>query len=48
MTARAAEVVEAGRRAKGHIFNLGYGVIPSTNPDQLKRLAEFVQSYPLA
>ena len=46
MTARAAEVVEAGRMAKGHIFNLGHGVIPSTDPDQLKRLTEFVQTYP--
>ncbi|MGY2704641.1 MULTISPECIES: uroporphyrinogen decarboxylase [unclassified Nocardioides] len=46
MTARAAEIVEAGRRAKGHIFNLGHGVIPSTDPDQLKRLTEFVQTYP--
>nr|WP_323791924.1 uroporphyrinogen decarboxylase [Nocardioides sp.] len=47
MTARAAEVIEAGRAAKGHIFNLGHGVIPSTDPDQLARLTEFVQSYPL-
>jgi uroporphyrinogen decarboxylase len=47
MTARAAEVIEAGRAAKGHIFNLGHGVIPSTDPDQLKRLTEFVQGYPL-
>ena len=45
MTARAAEVVEAGRSARGHIFNLGHGVIPSTDPDQLTRLTEFVQSY---
>ncbi|WP_179664673.1 uroporphyrinogen decarboxylase [Nocardioides panaciterrulae] len=48
MTARAAEVIEAGRAARGHIFNLGHGVIPSTDPDQLKRLTEFVQSYPVA
>jgi uroporphyrinogen decarboxylase len=47
MTARAAEVIEAGRAAKGHVFNLGHGVIPSTDPDQLARLTEFVQSYPL-
>ena len=46
MTARAAQVIEAGRAAKGHIFNLGHGVIPSTDPDQLKALTEFVQSYP--
>lgn len=47
MTARAAEIIEAGRSAKGHVFNLGHGVIPSTDPDQLARLTEFVQSYPL-
>jgi uroporphyrinogen decarboxylase len=47
MTARAAEIIEAGRDARGHVFNLGHGVIPSTDPDQLKRLTEFVQSYPL-
>jgi uroporphyrinogen decarboxylase len=45
MTARAAEIIDAGRRAKGHIFNLGHGVIPSTDPDQLARLTEFVQTY---
>jgi len=47
MTARAAEIIEAGRAARGHIFNLGHGVIPSTDPDQLKRLTEFVQGYEL-
>ena len=47
MLERAAQVIEAGRAAKGHIFNLGHGVIPSTDPDQLKRLTEFVQGYEL-
>jgi uroporphyrinogen decarboxylase len=46
MTARAAEILDAGRAARGHVFNLGHGVIPSTDPDQLKRLTEFVQTYP--
>jgi uroporphyrinogen decarboxylase len=45
MTARAAEVIEAGRAARGHVFNLGHGVLPSTDPDQLTRLTEFVQGY---
>ena len=48
MTARAAEIIEAGRAARGHVFNLGHGVIPSTDPDQLARLTDFVQSYPLS
>jgi uroporphyrinogen decarboxylase len=47
MTARAGEIIEAGRAARGHVFNLGHGVLPSTNPDQLKRLTEFVQGYSL-
>ena len=47
MLARAAEVIEAGRAARGHVFNLGHGVIPSTDPDQLKRLTDFVHEYPL-
>jgi uroporphyrinogen decarboxylase len=45
MLERAAQVIEAGRAAKGHIFNLGHGVIPSTDPDQLLRLTDFVHSY---
>jgi uroporphyrinogen decarboxylase len=47
MTARAGEIIEAGRAARGHVFNLGHGVLPSTNPDQLKRLTDFVQGYSL-
>ena len=47
MTARAAEITEAGKAPKGHLFNLGHGVSPSTDPDQLKALTEFVQSYPI-
>jgi uroporphyrinogen decarboxylase len=45
LTARAGEILEAGRAARGHVFNLGHGVLPSTDPGQLERLTEFVQSY---
>ncbi len=45
MLSRAAEVLEAGRAAPGHIFNLGHGVMPSTDPDQLKRLTDFVHEH---
>ena len=47
MLERAGQVVEAGRAARGHVFNLGHGVLPETDPDQLARLTEHVQSYPL-
>jgi len=42
MLGRADEVLAAGRAAPGHIFNLGHGVIPATDPDQLKRLTDHV------
>jgi uroporphyrinogen decarboxylase len=45
MLERAAEVLAAGRAAPGHIFNLGHGVLPSTDPDQLARLTDFVHEH---
>ncbi len=41
---RALQVLERGRTAEGHIFNLGHGVLPQTDPDMLARLTELVQS----
>jgi uroporphyrinogen decarboxylase len=41
---RAAGVLEAGRAAEGHIFNLGHGVLPETDPDVLARLADLVHA----
>jgi uroporphyrinogen decarboxylase len=43
---RAREVLEAGRTAEGHIFNLGHGVLPQTDPDVLARLTDLVHSAP--
>jgi uroporphyrinogen decarboxylase len=45
MLDRARQVLDAGASAPGHIFNLGHGVIPSTDPDQLARLTHFVQEH---
>ncbi|MDQ3616114.1 MAG: uroporphyrinogen decarboxylase [Actinomycetota bacterium] len=42
MLERAADVLTRGAGAPGHIFNLGHGVLPSTDPDQLTRLTDFV------
>lgn len=39
---RARDVLSRGRAAEGHIFNLGHGVLPDTDPDMLTRLTEFV------
>ena len=44
MLDRADEIIAAGRTAPGHIFNLGHGVLPNTDPDQLKRLVDHVHS----
>jgi uroporphyrinogen decarboxylase len=41
---RAREVLRQGRAAAGHIFNLGHGVLPETDPDVLTRLVELVHS----
>ncbi|MDT4936886.1 MAG: uroporphyrinogen decarboxylase [Pseudonocardiales bacterium] len=37
-------IVTEGRAATGHIFNLGHGVPPDTEPDVLTRLVELVHS----
>ncbi|MEP6759865.1 MAG: uroporphyrinogen decarboxylase [Sporichthyaceae bacterium] len=39
---RTREVLVAGRVAEGHVFNLGHGVIPETDPDVLARVVELV------
>jgi len=39
---RAREVLDRGRTAEGHIFNLGHGVLPDTDPDMLARLTDLV------
>jgi uroporphyrinogen decarboxylase len=42
MEAKALDVLRrAGRRA-GHIFNLGHGVLPETDPARAERLVDFV------
>lgn len=40
--AKVEEVLEAARGLPGHVFNLGHGVMPSTDPDALTRLVEYV------
>jgi len=42
--AQAAKIVEEGKAAQGHVFNLGHGVLPETDPDALARLVDFVHS----
>jgi uroporphyrinogen decarboxylase len=35
-------IVAAGRAAAGHVFNLGHGVLPQTDPDMLTRVTALV------
>ncbi|MEU6886279.1 uroporphyrinogen decarboxylase [Streptomyces viridosporus] len=40
--AKAQEVLESAAGLEGHIFNLGHGVMPSTEADALTHLVEYV------
>lgn len=40
-------VLDAGRAAPGHIVNLGHGVPPTTDPDVLTRVVEYVHADPV-
>ncbi len=42
---RVLEIVDEGRRAPGHVFNLGHGVPPNTDPDVLTRVTELVHEH---
>ncbi|MFK4853484.1 uroporphyrinogen decarboxylase [Microbacterium sp. ZW T6_19] len=44
LEAHVLDVLERGRAARGHILNLGHGVPPETDPDQLTRIVELVHS----
>nr|WP_146057789.1 uroporphyrinogen decarboxylase [Streptomyces sp. SM10] len=40
--AKTRDVLDAAAGLEGHIFNLGHGVMPTTDPDALTRLVEYV------
>ena len=46
VAAEAASVLQQARGRAGHIFNLGHGIHPDTDPDQLLRLTQFVHEFP--
>jgi uroporphyrinogen decarboxylase len=41
--AKVRAIVQEGLAAPGHIFNLGHGVLPATDPDVLTRVTALVQ-----
>jgi uroporphyrinogen decarboxylase len=42
--AAVRRIVDEGRSAAGHIFNLGHGVPPDTDPDVLTRIVDLIKS----
>jgi len=43
--AAALDVLRRNHGDPGHVFNLGHGVLPETDPDTLRRLVELVHAY---
>ncbi|HZQ16421.1 MAG TPA: uroporphyrinogen decarboxylase [Gaiellaceae bacterium] len=43
---RARDVLARAGGRPGHVFNLGHGVLPATDPDVLTRLVELIRSLP--
>ena len=41
---KVRSVLEEGKSAEGHVFNLGHGVLPETDPDKLLRVVELVHA----
>ncbi len=44
LEAKVHEVLAANGGRPGHIFNLGHGVLPETDPDQLARVVDAVHA----
>ena len=40
--AQTERILAEGRRCEGHVFNLGHGVLPETDPDVLARVVDHV------
>jgi uroporphyrinogen decarboxylase len=45
LDARVRATLEAGRAAPGHVFNLGHGVPPDTDPAALARVVDLVHAW---
>ena len=42
---RAVDVLDRNAGQPGHVFNLGHGVLPETDPETLERVVELVHGY---
>lgn len=43
---KALEILHQGKKIKGHIFNLGHGILPSTPVENARYLVEVVHNFP--
>src|SRR4051812_14049459 len=48
VAARTRDVLRRSATAEGHVFNLGHGVLPDTDPDVLTRIVELVHEESVA
>ena len=39
---RVKDILKRGKSARGHIFNLGHGVVPETSPENVIAMVEMV------
>jgi uroporphyrinogen decarboxylase len=44
LEAKTRDVLRRGRSAPGHVFNLGHGVLPDSDPDVLARVVDLVHA----
>jgi len=42
LKSKVADILKKGTRARGHIFNLGHGILPQTSPEMAKTLVNLV------
>lgn len=45
LKAEVKRVLDTSGYQRGHIFNLGHGILPQTDPDQVQRMLEWVQQF---
>lgn len=45
MTDHAINILRQANGRKGHIFNLGHGILPQTDPENVKKLVDTVHSF---
>ncbi|HSD62682.1 MAG TPA: uroporphyrinogen decarboxylase family protein, partial [Ignavibacteriaceae bacterium] len=39
----AKQILESYGQGAGHIFNLGHGILPNTDPEKAKTLVQFIK-----